>query len=143
MNSKEYLEQARIYEAKKQAKQDEIVELKAKLLQGISFESDGSICSTPNIYRNENIILKIMQLEKELNIQLLECVNKQQEIMNVVDQLQEPNEITLCYKRYLQFKSWDNISKEMNYSRMHINRIHQQALIDVQVILEKMLHNVT
>ena len=43
----------------------------------------------------------------------------------------------LLIKRYLQFKTWEQIAVEMNYSYMHITRLHGKALQKV-----KMLQNV-
>jgi len=134
VNAKEYLNQARVINARIQARKDEITRLEAMLLRGISYEGDvGS--STPNSNGNEQIIFKIVELKGLLNHQLLELVEKQTEILATIDRLTEANEIVVLSKRYLQMKAWTTICNEMGYSDARVYQIHKSALDHIDELL--------
>lgn len=135
MNAKEYLNQARVINARIQARKDEITRLEAMLLRGISYEGEvGS--STPNSNGNEQIIFKIVELKGLLNHQLLELVDKQTEILATIDRLTEANEIVVLSKRYLQMKAWTTICNEMGYSDARVYQIHKSALDHIDELLK-------
>ena len=94
---------------------------------------------------NNAFILQEIYLEKEIDADLIQLTSTKKEIMAVLDQLDEPY-ISLIYKRYFESKSWEQISKEMNYSVRwitgyvnHLPGLHIRALNAVQEILDKSL----
>ena len=110
------------------AKQQQIEEIRAKLLPGISYESDGSACSSVNTKHNEQMILRIVELEDEINEDLSSLVRRKQEIMSTIDQLEDSRQIAVLYKRYVECKGWTVIAKEMDYSKRQIIRLHNESL---------------
>ena len=83
MDAKEYLNQARILNNKYRAKQDEITCIEALLLQAVSYGKDGTMSHDNN--KNERIILKLMELQDDMNKQLLELMDKKAEIIKTID----------------------------------------------------------
>ena len=79
-------------------------------------------------------VSKILDLENEINAEIDKLVDIKKEIMGVIDALNEPHS-TLLYKRYFQFKKWEEIAIEMNYSYRQITRMHGRALQKVSEFL--------
>ena len=132
-----YLNQARIMSAKAKAKQEEIEKIESLLLQGVSFGE--KLGSGNNLNKNEHIIFRLIELKDQLNWQLEELIEKQVEIMGMIDRLSSAEEISILHKRYLQSKKFVVIADEMSYSRQQVYRIHDQAVADIQ----KLLNDVT
>lgn len=139
MDAKEYLNQARIINARITARKEEISRLEAMLLRGISYEGDGSI-KTSNPKGNEQIIFKIVELKGLLNHQLMELVDMQAQILATIDRLAEANEIILLSKRYLQMKPWSIIQREMGYSEARVYQIHKEALNHIDDLLKTIVN---
>ena len=109
----------------------------------MSYESDGSKKASSDINKNEKIIIKIIELEEELNKQLGELIDAKKKTIKVVDQLQDINEVKVIYLRYFQQYRWSRIQIELNYSKSHLMRVHMNALKNLNEILEKMGQNET
>ena len=135
MDAKEYLNQARILNTKYKAKQEEITAIEALLLQAVSYSNEPHTIGNNN--KNEKIILRLMELQDDLNKQLLELMDKQREIIETINMVEDPIELTVLQKRYAQFKGWSQISIELGYSEAQIFRIHSCALKSVNVILKR------
>lgn len=143
MNAKEYLQQLDKIDFLIESKKNEIEQLRAKLFGGMSYESDGSKKASSDINKNEKIIIKIIELEEELNKQLGELIDAKKKTIKVVDQLQDINEVKVIYLRYFQQYRWSRIQIELNYSKSHLMRVHMNALKNLNEILEKMGQNET
>lgn len=143
MNAKEYLQQLDKIDFLIESKKNEIEQLRAKLFSGIAYENDGSKKSSSDVNKNEKIIIKIIELEEEMNEQLGELIDMKKEIIKVVDQLKDSDEIKVIYLRYFQQYRWSRIQIELNYSKSHIMRIHFQAIKDLDEILENLGQNET
>ena len=133
MNAKEYLSQVKELTARYKAKQDEVTSIEALLLQAVSYGKDGSMSHDNN--KNERIIIKLMELHDELNQQLVDMADKKSDVIRVINEVEDANEMVVLNKRYLEFKSWHTIEKEMNYSEQHVYYIHRSALETVDKIL--------
>lgn len=141
MDARNYLNQARVINAKLKAKQDEIEEITSLTLQGVSYEEKSGTIAPSN--KNERIIFRLIELKDELNNQLLDLVEKQVEIMETIDKLDTGVEIAILHKRYLQFKTFRTIADELNYSSRQVYRIHDEAVSHIQQILNDVVecHN--
>lgn len=134
MTAKEYLNQARLLNTKYRAKQDEVTAIEALLLQAVNYGNETHTVGNNN--KNEKIILKLMELQDELNRQLLELMDKQEEITKTIDKVQNAVELAVLHKRYAQFKGWSQIAIELDYSPAQIYRVHASALESVDKILK-------
>lgn len=143
MCAKEYLQQIRKIKAQIAYKTAMVEELRSKLTS-ISVPLSDHVQASPSD-KLAGAISKISDLEKEIDVDLIQLTSTKKEIMAVLDQLDEPY-ISLIYKRYFESKSWEQISKEMNYSVRwitgyvnHLPGLHIRALNAVQEILDKSL----
>ena len=78
-------------------------------------------------------VLKITDLEKELQKDIDRLVDLKKEIMAVVKAVDNMECQTLLEQRYLCFKSWEQIAVDMGYNVRHVYRLHDEALQKVVV----------
>lgn len=78
-------------------------------------------------------VLKIIDLEEELQKDIDRLVDLKKEIMAVVKAVDNMECQTLLEQRYLCFKSWEQIAVDMGYNVRHVYRLHDEALQKVVV----------
>lgn len=132
MNAREYLGQAWAIQKRIDTTRDELEKVESLLLQGVSFEE--KLGSGDN-NKNERVIFKILDLQEKLTHQLEDFIDALTEITHTINQLDDANEVTVLYKRYIAFEKFSVIADEMNYSLRQTYRIHDQAVLSVQVII--------
>ncbi len=76
----------------------------------------------------EGVIVKIIDLEHEIDEEIDRLVDLKQEIVSLIKKVKNPEYQTLLELRYLNFKTWEQIATEMHYSIQHTFRIHDKAL---------------
>lgn len=76
----------------------------------------------------EGVIVKIIDLEHEIDEEIDRLVDLKQEIVSLIKKVKNPEYQTLLELRYLNFKTWEQIATEMHYSTQHTFRIHDKAL---------------
>lgn len=57
-----------------------------------------------------------------------------QEILKAVSAVDNSTYRALLIERYINFKTWEQIADYMNYSRMHVTRLHGRALQKVKML---------
>lgn len=74
----------------------------------------------------EAIYTKIIRLRAE-------CIEKKLEIENRIADMPDGIEADILHKRYLEFKSWEEICVELNYSWKQTHRLHSRALSNLKL----------
>jgi DNA-directed RNA polymerase specialized sigma subunit len=97
--------------------------------------SDVKVSGTRNISRMEDAIVRMVDLESDINEDVARLVSLKQDIVSVVKRVENPIYQTLLSLRYLCFKTWEQTAEAMNYSVQHVHRIHGGALEAVETIL--------
>ena len=130
MNTKHYLRQGYKLNERIRDKQERLARFKelAVSIGAIDYSKDrvqgGSGSNAPF----ENQVVKIVDLEAEIEQDILELCKLQVEISNAIDDVEDVNCSLVLSKRYLLMKTWENIAEEMNYSVMQIHRLHAKGL---------------
>lgn len=128
MTAKEYLMQIRKLDTLIQIKQEELVELRTKAEVGsIRYESDGS-SPTRDTGKQERAYLNLIALKEEIQEENQLYYQKRKEILNTLEKLNDSHEISLLYKRYFEFKKWEEIANEFKYTVRQVHNIHGRAL---------------
>ena len=83
--------------------------------------------------RTEEMVVKILSLEEEINKDIDRLVDLKQEIMRVIDKVEDPQESLLLNLRYLNFFRWEDIAITMDCSVRNVHKIHSRALEHVKV----------
>jgi hypothetical protein len=74
------------------------------------------------------IINKMQTLNEEINVEIDKFVDKKHIIINQIQELHNPLYIDLLFKVYVEFKRYEVVAVEMNYTIRNIYIIHGKAL---------------
>ena len=117
-------------------KLEEIARLRAKLTritQVLTAEPRGG----GSIYgKTEEIIAKIVDLEKEIDADVDRLVAIRDGIKTMIEAVEDDRERLLLQYRYLDGKTFEWIAAEMNYSWRQIHRLHSRALTNLKDVIE-------
>lgn len=133
MTAKEYLSQAYRIDRRIDAKIEQVASLRNLATKATSTLSDSAPSGSRNIHRMEDVIVKIIDFENDINAEIDSLVDLKREITSVIKAVPNLEYQTLLELRYLCFKSWEDIADEMNYSIQHIYRIREKAFKEVVV----------
>ena len=128
MKAKEYLSQAYRLDQRIDAKIEQVMSLRNLASKATSTLSDVAPSGTRNVHRMEDIVIKIIDFENEINADIDRLVDLKREIMRVIKALPNPEYQTLLELRYLCFKPWEQIAVEMGYSIDNVYKLHRMAL---------------
>ena len=120
MTAKEYLGQA--------YRLDQRINSKLEQVLSTATMSDMPGGGSRNVYKMQDIIGKIVDLENEINADIDQLVDLKREMVTAIKAVADPECQTLLELRFLCFKTWEQIAVEMNYSIQHIYRLRDKAL---------------
>ena len=114
-------------------KLEEVARLRSKLTritQVLTAEPRGG----GSIYgKTEEIIAKIVDLEKEIDADVDRLIAVRDNIKSVIEAVEDDRERLLLQYRYLDGWTFEKIAVEMNYSWRQIHRLHSKALINLKL----------
>ena len=131
MRTKEYLAQAYRIDQRINSKLEQIVSLRELATKATSTLSDTPPSGSRNVHSMEGIIVKIMELENEINADIDVLVDLKKEIMSIIKKINNPEQQTLLELRYLCFKTWEQIAVDMGYSIQNAYKVHDRALENI------------
>lgn len=82
---------------------------------------------------------KIDELQRKINADIDELVNLKLELSLQIDRITETNQALVLIYKYVQLLAWKEISKKMNYSVRWIQKIHGEALISFEEVMNNEL----
>jgi DNA-directed RNA polymerase specialized sigma subunit len=133
MTAKEYLRQAWHLDTKIDMKLEQVAALHELAKKATSTLSDMPGAPTRNTHKMEDIIIKIMMLENEVNDDIDMLVDLKDEIMGVIGAVDEEECRLVLEKRYLCYETWEEIALDMHCGLRTIYRIHGEALKKIAV----------
>ena len=123
MTAKEYLGQAYRIDQRINSKMEQIASLNLLAQKATTVFNDMPGNSTRNIHRMEDVIIKIVDMESEINA----------EIAGVIRGVSNLEYQTLLELRYLCFKTWEQIAVQMGYGIDNIYKMHHKAMREIVV----------
>ena len=123
-----YLEQAYRIDQRINCKIEQVSSLHNLATKANSTLTDMPGSPNRNIHRMEDIIVKIVDLENEINQDIDMLVDLKSEIMQVIKKVDDLELQTLLEQRYLNFRTWEQIAVDMGYNVRHLYRMHDKAL---------------
>ena len=133
MTAKEYISQAYRIDQRINSKLEQVSSLRELSTKATATFSDVPPSGTRNVHRLEDVILKIVSLEEEINHEIDRLVDLKREIHTVIGEVRNPEYQTLLELRYLCFKSWEQIGVLMSYNTKYLFELHFRALKAVRV----------
>ena len=139
MNAKQYLKQAYKLNEKIKDKQERLDDLKEMSTStgAIDYSKDKIQSSPSQDAPFTKQVMKIIELEEELQQDIDRLKNLKVEINRAVESVDDVDSSIVLSKRYILMKTWEQISSEMGYSVSQLHRIHDKA-ISIFVVPEKL-----
>ena len=133
MNAKEFLEQVRYVDRAIDSKLEQVQKLRDESTKATSLVSDMPRSSSPNLQRLEDTIIKIIDLEHEINRDIDWLVDLKKAARVSINAMTNPDERLILELRYLCYKSWVEIAEELGFSESNVYRLHGLALANFVV----------
>lgn len=102
---------------------------KSTSLQAVVINED-KVQTSPALDRLGNDVSEILELEEEIRQEIKRYNDIKHKIINEIHSLNNRLYIEILYKRYVEFKSLEEIAVEMNYSYQWIKSNHGYALLN-------------
>jgi len=129
MSIKNYLSQAIWLDQMIDSKLEQMETLKSLAMKvTTSFTKEKISSGNINKSNMENILVKVMDLENEINKDIDRLVDLKREIQDIINLMEDINQQLLLELRYLNGKGWDEIAVSMGYDPRTVYRIHGKAL---------------
>ena len=135
MTAKEFLNQPRVLEDSIRMKQNRLAQLKELSTKTTSVFSDMPRPETPDPQRKEKVMAEIVDTEREIEADLQTLTSSRENIVNAIANIQDPTQMQVLIKRYLDCKTWSQIFTEMGVCESVARRAHQAALDEVEKIV--------
>ena len=132
VKAKDYLKQIEILDKCIDQKQIECDELKLRAESTGGIQYGDRVQTSPNGDTLEKKVVKYVQIEQEINEMIDKFVDMKHEIINQIQGLSDVKHIDVLFKKYVQYKSLEQIAVEMNYSYPYIRELHGYALADFE-----------
>ena len=128
--AKEYLQQLQRLDTTINQKIQELSDLRAtaKKIGGMDYSKDRVQTNACGDAPFTDTVLRIIDLEHEINREIDAFVDEKHCIINQIQSLQNSKYIDLLYQRYVKFKQLEQIAVDMNYTYQYVRELHGRAL---------------
>lgn len=140
MTVKEYLSQAYRIDQRINSKLEQVASLRDLANKVTASYRTEPISTTRPGSSKENAIVKIIDLENQIDEDIDKLVDIKRDIMKVIKSVEQPEYNLLLELRYLNYKTWEEIAGIMNYSWRNVHYVHSKALAAVK--LDSVLHSI-
>lgn len=143
MKAKEYLQQLQRLDTMINQKIKELGDLRlmSKSVGGIDYSKERVQSSPSGDAPFVKPVLRMIELEQEINAEIDRFVDEKHEIINQIQALQNPKHIDILYKHYVEFKRLEIVAVEMNFTYQYIVELHGTALKEFQLTHENLLNS--
>lgn len=83
------------------------------------------------------LIQRLLDLEAEIDKEIDNFADQKRKMIRQIQDLRNETYVSLLYRRYVEFKTLEEISVEMNYTYQYTRRMHGYALAEFQRVHEK------
>ena len=128
MTTKEYLGQISRLNRMINNKLTEIAQLKDMAVSISATQSGERVQTTPNFDKIGTKYAKIDEMERNLDKIIDDFTEKKQKIISQIDSMENENVYNVLFSHYIEKKSFEKISVEMDYSYRQTIRLHGKAL---------------
>lgn len=133
---KRYLQQIKLYDSHINTKLDELQHLKEMVTRITPTLKDDVVSGGGSQDKLADAVVKIVDLEAGIDREIDRYVNAKQEISSVLDGIVDPDQLQVLHKRYVQYKTFEQIACDMNMTYRNVCYIHGKALLAVNEIIK-------
>ena len=130
MTAKQYLSRIRLLDIKINNKMQELKELRQKVdsLSSVTMVAD-RVQTSHEYDRISKDIGEILELEARIVRQMKELEKEKHRVINEIESLENKLYIQILFKKYIEYKSLEQIAVELSYSYQWIKSNHGYALL--------------
>ena len=128
-NPKEYLWQLRRLEVCIEQRQEELNRLR-ELIGSHAIDYGERVQISPSADEIPNEVIRRAELEADISRKIEKYLQLKHKIINEIQSLDNAVYVSILYKRYVEYKSLEEIAVEMNYSYIWIKKNHGKALLE-------------
>lgn len=133
MKAKEYLQQLQKLDIVINQKLQELYELKKMQdIKAVDYTQEKVHCSKQYGATFEAILIKIIDMENEINAEIDSFIDMKHCIINQIQTLDNSKYMQVLYKRYVEYKRLEMVACEMAYTFQYVVLLHGQALKDFE-----------
>ena len=137
MKARWYLEQIKTMDAKINSDIEELAQLEALATKTTSVLGDERVQSSGSQQKMADCVAKIVEMKEQINQEIDAYIEYKKDARNVICAC-DADCLTLIHKRYFQFKTWERIAVEMNFTYQWVSGgLHHRALSQVQKALDE------
>ena len=133
MTAKEYFSQAYQIDKRIDCKIEQVARIRELAAKATSTLSDLPGSATRNTHRMEDIIVKMIALENEINDDIDHLVDLKRNITRLIKSVDNIEYQRILELRYLCLKSWKEIGEDLGYSKTHVFRLHAEILESLSI----------
>lgn len=132
MTTKQYLNQIDRINRMINNKLAEIYQLKT-MVCSISVSADeDKVQTSSDKDKLGSAVAKIIDLENEINKEIDVYVDKKERIVSQIEAIKDIMEYQVLFSRYIEYKTFEQIAEDNEYSIRQILRIHGNALVEFE-----------
>lgn len=132
MTTKQYLNQIDRINRMINNKLAEIYQLKTMVCSISVSANEDKVQSSSDKDKLGSAVAKIVDLENEINKAIDVYVDKKERIVSQIDSIKDIMEYQVLFSRYIEHKTFEQISEDNDYSVRQILRIHGNALVEFE-----------
>jgi len=133
MTPKEFLQQIRSADRLIDSKLKQLECMRDETTRTSSMISDMPRSDSPNLQRMESTIVKLLDLEAEINADIDQLVDMKRVARDAINALSNADQRLVLELRYLCYKTWPWIADELGYSISNVYRLHDNALKNIRL----------
>ena len=108
--------------------------------EGLATNISSTISSMPgsgnrNIHKMENLLVKVADLQNEVQEELEQLIDMKVEITHLINKLENREQQLILEQRYLCMKTWEQIAVDLGYNARHIRRLRDEAIEKLMIVL--------
>ena len=128
MSPKAFLNRAFYINQRINSKVEQIASLNALANKVTTTYSQVPASGSHNNHKMEDIIVKIIAMEEDINNDIDELLDIKAEIIGAINAVENEEHRTILEKHYLSLESWEDIAADMNYGVRNVFILHGKAL---------------
>ena len=131
--AKKYLSQAFGLNQRIESKIDQIAVLNDLATKATVTYSDMPKSPNRDGSRMDDAIIKIIDLESEINKDMMKLVELKKDIIRRVKAVESAELQTILELRYLSYMRWEEIAIELGYGIDNVYHLHRKALDEIEI----------
>lgn len=141
MDAKQYLSQAYYLDKRINSKIEQVASLRELASKATASIHAERVSGTSQRSPMENAVLKLIDLEYEINDDIDQLVDLKRELNAFISEIDNHAYRIVLELRYLNGNTWEEVSDAMGYDLRWIYRLHGKALQEAEVRLINMTVN--